>query len=554
VLLVTGLALLALLAFVLRARPATGDARARGGVYAPLADSDSDYRMRLVQLSLVTAHIPERDRFLGPDAATSLPPWPPLVHAALAVGFAHTLERSEQAVELGGIEESTLERARAWISPALSALCVLAAGMLGVFLAGAGSGAAVALLVAAFAALHPLGLARESAGALNAHGWIVLFSLAQFAALALALRGAERVDLLVGALGGGLGAALALLAGREAWPVCAAVLGAFVVRAVRASREHSRDAWRAVLAFVATGLALLAFPLEDAAATLWLPDVSTGGLLDSSPDTLALSLAAFVLALALVRHRWREPLVAVLALALALAFVCALVDRRFFAAFVAANIALAALALARAELDRGRGLALAVCAMVALVVPTLSRARGSNATAQSWPAALRWLRERSSSPGAFNHPEAKQTWRVAAPPALAGAIGLHARRGVVGASFEGSRAPLSPALAAVFEAREPLQLASAMARADAAYLLVTPLALRDAELALHPLSVVARLALDPRLELQGALEPVYVSPRWITAAGAAAEEGEAAGPAVAIYRRLGVHSVEDVPSLSPRER
>ncbi|MBM3990690.1 MAG: hypothetical protein FJ298_06740 [Planctomycetes bacterium] len=553
-LLVTGLALLALLAFVLRAQPATGDARARGGVYAPLADSDSDYRMRLVELSLVTSHVPERDRFLGPDAATALPPWPPLVHAALAVGFAHTLERSEQAVELGGIEETTLERARAWIAPASGALVVLAAGMLCLYLAGADSGAAVALVVAAFAALHPLGIARESAPSLNAHGWIVLCSLAQFAGLALALRGAERVDLLVGALGAGVGAALALLAGPEAWPVCAAVLGAFVVRALRASREHSREQWRAVLAYLATGLALLALVREDRAPTLWLPDVATLGLLDCSLDTLALSLAAAALALALVRRRWREPLVAAFALALALSLVGALVDRRFFAAFVAANLALAALALERVELARGRGLALALAALAALVVPTLVRAREASASADSLPAALRWLRERSSSPGAFNHPEAEQAWRVAAPPALAGAIGLHARRGVVGASFEGARAPLSPALAAVFEAREPLQLAAAMARADAAYLLVTPLVLRDAELALHPHSVVARLALDPQLELHGALEPVYVSPRWITAAGAAAQQAEGGGPAVAIYRRLGVRGVEDAPSLSPRER
>ena len=551
---IAGLALLAALALVLRAQPSTGDARARGGVYAPIADSDSDYRMRLVQLSLVTAHVPQRDRFLGIDASTSLPPWPPLVHAALAVGFAHSLEHAEQAVELGGIEESTLDRARAWISPFLAALGVLAAGMLALSLHGAGSAGAGALVVAAFAALHPLGLARESAGALNAHGWIVLFSLAQFAALALALRGAERVDSLMGALGGGLAAALALLAGPEAWPVCAAVLGAFVVRAARAERERSRDAWRAVLAFVATGLAVLAVPREDAAPTLWLPDVGTGGLLHSSPDTLALSLAAFALALALVGRRWREPLVAALMLAGSVALACALFDRRFFAAFVATNVALAALALGSGALTLGRGLALALCALATLAAPTLWRASGASATADALPVALRWLRERSSSPGAFNHPEAEQSWRVAAPPALAGSIGLHARRGVVGASFEGARTALSPVQLALFDAREPVELAAALARADAPYLIVTPLALRDAELALHPESVFARLALDPELELGGALEPVYLSPSWISPSGSAAVDGEPAGPAVAIYRRLGVRSAEEVPSLSPRER
>ena len=124
----------------------------------------------------------------------------------------------------------------------------------------------------------------------------------------------------------------------------------------------------------------------------------------------------------------------------------------------------------------------------------------------------------------------------------------------MGASFEGARTALSPEQLALFDAREPVELAAALARADAPYLIVTPLALRDAELALHPESVFARLALDPELELGGALEPVYLSPSWISPSGSAAVDGEPAGPAVAIYRRLGVRGAEEVPSLSPRER
>ena len=549
-----GLALVALLAFVLRAEPATGDARARGAAYATLADPDSDYRMRLVQLSLVTAHVPQRDRFLGLDAATSLPPWPPLVHAALAVGFSHGLERAAQAVELGGIEESTLERARVWVAPTLALLGVLAAGALAMYL-GVGSASGWPMLLAGLlAALHPLGLARESAGSLHAHGWIVLLSLAQLAALALAVRGAERVDLLVGALGGGFCAGLALLAGSEAWPVSAAVLGLFVLRAARAPRERSRDPWRAVLAFVGVAFALLAIPREDAAPLLWLPDPATGGLLASSIDTLLLALAPLAFGLWFARPLLREPLVAAVATASALSCACALVDRRFFAPFVAASLALTALALARTTFDARRGLAAALLAVVALAAPTVLRVKASPVPREALPAALRWLRERSSSPGAFNHPEAEQSWRVAAPPALAGSIGLHARRGVVAASFEGARSGPGAALAGVFEAEEPVELAVALARADAPYLLVTPLALRDGELSLGARSLFARLALDPQLDLAGALEPVYVSPQWITADGRAPRAGEAAGPAVAIYRRMGTRSAEDVPSLSPSGR
>ena len=549
-----GLALVALLAFVLRVEPATGDERARGAAYATLADPDSDYRMRLVQLSLVTAHVPQRDRFLGLDATSSLPPWPPLVHAALAVGFSHGLEHAEQAVELGGIEESALERARAWVAPALALLGVLAAGALALYLGGGPASGLPVLLAALLAALHPLGLARESAGSLHAHGWIVLLSLGQLGALALALRGAERVDLLVGALCGGFCAGLALLAGSEAWPVCAAVLGTFVLRAVRAPREHSRDPWRAVLAFVGVALALLAIPREDAAPLLWLPNPATGGLLASSIDTLLLALAPFAFGLWLARPLVREPLVAAIATASALSLACALVDRRFFAPFVAASLALAVLALAHSKLESRRALATALLAVVAFAAPTVARASAAREQSDTLTAALRWLRERTSSPGAFNHPDAEQSWRVAAPPALAGSIGLHARRGVVAASFEGARSKPSAALAAVFEAEEPVELAAALARADAPYLLVTPLALRDEELALGPRSLFARLALDPALDLGGALEPVYVSPQWVTAEGRSPAQGEPAGPAVALYRRLGVRKAEDVPSLSPLGR
>lgn len=549
-----GLALLALLAFLLRAQPSAADSGARGAAYATLADPEGDYRLRLVELALVTSHVPQRDRFLGLDAKSSLPPWPPLVHATLAVAFSYGLPRSEGAVELRGIEESTLERARVWIAPLIAVLVVLGAGALAAYLAADRASTIAVLAVGCVAALHPLGLGREHAGSLFAHGWIVLLSLAQVGALALALRGAERVDAFVGALGGGFGAALALLAGAEAWPVSAMVLAAFVFRAVRAPREQSRDPWRAVLAFVGTALAVLAIPREDDAPALWRPDLGTGGLLDCAPDTLALSLAPLVLGVVLTWRSARELLVATLLGANALSLACALVDRRFFAPFVAASLALLALALARTVLDERRGWLAIVGSVVLLAVPALVRARRAPAPADALPNALRWLRERSSSPGAFNHPEAEQSWRVAAPPALAGSVALHARRGVVGASFEGARTPLPPSLAAIFAATEPLELASALARADAPYLLVSPLALRDEELALRPDSLCARLALEPKLDLAGALEAVYISPHWLTPEGKAAEAGEPAGPAVAIYRRLGVRRAEDVPSLVPSAR
>ncbi len=549
-----GLALLAALAFLMRVQPSMADAGARGGAYATLADPEGDYRLRLVELALVTSHVPQRDRFLGLDAKSSLPPWPPLVHATLAVCFSYGLPRSEDAVELRGIEEQGLERARAWIGPLLAALAVLGAGALALYFAQGHASATAALVVGCVAALHPLGLAREFAGSLSAHGWIVLLSLAQVGALALALRGTERVDAFVGALGGGFCAALALLAGAEAWPVSAAVLAAFVHRALRAPREQSRDPWRAVLAFVGTALAVLAIPREDDAPSLWMPDPDTGGLLHCAPDTLALSLAPLACGLVLSRRTAREPLAATLLAANALALACALVDRRFFAPLVAASLALLALALARTALEERRGWSAALAAVVVLAAPALLRGRNDAFDPDALPHALRWLRERSSSPGAFNHPEAEQSWRVAAPPALAGSVALHARRGVVGASFEGARAPLSPALAAIFAATEPVELAAALARADAPYLVVTPPMLRDAELALAPGALVARMATQPNLDLAGALEAVYVSPQWITPEGERAESGEVAGPAVAIYRRLGVRSAEDVPSLAPSAR
>jgi hypothetical protein len=63
----------------------------------------------------------------------------------------------------------------------------------------------------------------------------------------------------------GLFAGLALLAGQESWPISAAVFGTFLVLALRSKREAKRDAWRAVLLFSASALAVVSLGRPDAA-------------------------------------------------------------------------------------------------------------------------------------------------------------------------------------------------------------------------------------------------------------------------------------------------
>ncbi len=524
------------LGFVLRAEPGAGDRRAVDGVWGVLGSSESDYRMRLVELSLATEHAPSRDRFLSARGADEVP-WPPLLHSALAVGFAHTLERDPAAIELRGFTEAQLERARELIGPFLALLAILALVAAGRLVAEGSAGKLCGLVAAFLYAVHPLAVPREAAGELHAHSLIVLFAGVAVAGLAVALRGAEKIDVMVGALVGGVCAALGQLSGPEAWPVSVAIAGAFVVRAARAPRERKRDAWRVVLAYAASAFAVFSIPREDGASWRVLPDPSSGGLMDAAPATMLVTLALVAVGVLLAWRARSEPLTLVLLSSTALSLACALFDRRFFAPLCAASVLLIARGVAARQISAARLTALALAMLALSAVPSLLGRRHDSTPSEALRAALRWLRERSSSPGAFNHPEAEQSWRVAAPAPLAGSVALIARRGLVSAAFDGAGATVfEPDLLA---ARTPTELAAALARQDAPYLLLSPVALAELSAAESQTSFVAKLALDPTLPLDGALEAVYVSASWCTAAGAPESEGERVGPAVAIYRRLG---------------
>lgn len=524
------------LGFVLRVQPGAGDRRSVDGVWGTLGSAESDYRMRLVELSLATEHAPSRDRFLTARGSDDVP-WPPLLHAALAVGFAHSLQSDPAALELRGFTEAQLESARARVGPLLAVLAILALSVAASLVAGSPSGSLCGVVAAFVYAVHPLAVPREAAGELHSHSLVVLFAAVAVAGLAVALRGAEKIDVMVGALVGGVCAALGQLAGPEAWPVSLAVAGAFVVRAVRTPRERKRDAWRVVLAYAASAFAVFSIPREDGASWRVLPDANAGGLLDAAPATMLFTVALVIVGGLLAWRARGEPLSLVLASSTALSLGCALVDRRFFAPLCAASVLLVACGVGARQISAVWLGALALATLALSALPRLLGPSSDAAPREALRTALLWLRERSSSPGAFNHPEAEQSWRVAAPAPLAGSVALHARRGVVSASFDGASASVfDPDL---ITARSVTELAAALARSDAPYLLLTPVALAELSTADAGSSFLAKLALDPTLPLEGALEAVYVSASWCTASGAPAVEGERVGPAVAIYRRLG---------------
>lgn len=553
-------ALLAALAaaFVLRAFPRGADLRAAGGTYATLDDPESSYRLRLVELGLVTAHAPDRDRFLEP-AGDAQVPWPPLFHSVLAVAAAHALEHDERTPELGGIPEERLEAAARSVGPLLGTCAALAAGLLALAAVSSPRRVAIAAAAAILYATHPLNLARESAGSLHAHALVAALGLVQLAAFAVALRAAERVDVTVGALAAGLCAGLGQLAGPESWPVSIAVFATLVAIAVRRPRALKRDAWRTVLLYLAAAFAVFSVPAADGASWLVAPGLARGALAlpATSADTLALALLGAVGAAALAWADRRDPLRAALLGALFVSTACALFDRRFYAPLALASVALLSLTLASPSPSRARRAALlGLLACVGGSAGWVARRVTAPAPSPSLVSALHWLRGRSSSPGAFNHPEAEQTWRVAAPPQLFGSVALHARRAVLGAVYDGGATASLPALVELFRAPDAAALAVALANADCPYLVLTPLVLSDPDLDLAPDDFVARMALGAELDLDGQLERVYASARWVTPSGERAEESAAlAGPEVTIYRRAaGRTGPLDAPRLRPQAR
>jgi hypothetical protein len=545
-LLAAALALAAFLAFVLRSDPGRADERSRGSPYAALDDSESSYRLRLVELVLDTGRAPPRDDFLDPRGPSAVP-WPPLVHSAIAFAAARVLPRDPQRAELGGFDESDLERFTRWIGPVLGALTALVAALAASILAGPRLRAGAAVAAALTYAVLPLALAREVAGSLHAHPWVALLGFAQLAAFGLALQPRERVDATVGALVCGLFGGLGLVSGQESWPTTAAVLGVLVVLALRAGKGASREPWRAVMLTFAAALTVVTLADSDATLRLWLPDFSQGaqGLLASSPATFLLVLVPLALACAATIFDRVDPLRAALLGLSFVAFTCAVFDRRFFAPLSIATVATVSSAAtgtwlrSRIERVRAGGAALSLTLAAALVVWIAGGRDDGRELRDAAREALRWMREpeHTPSPGSY-HPQAAPSWRVAAVPELAGSLAFHARRPARCASFDGWSTASVPEVQRIFAGDDLHELAVALAHLDSPYLVVTPRMLRDpryAEAARRLGSVLARLALPESREpgaRAGELELVFAS---------SVEDGtgERAGPALSIWRRSG---------------
>lgn len=535
-----------LLAFALRVELRGADLHARGALYAGLGDAESAYRLRLVELVLATGEAPRRDNFLEPSGSREVP-WPPLVHSALGTLAARLLPGEPSAVELNGYREADLERFALRVGPLLGACAALAAALFGAALVERQLRERGAALAALAYALFPLAIARESAGSLHAHPWIAALGFVQLAFFAIALRAAERVDVTIGSLVCGLCAGLAQLAGPEAWPLSASILTVMAALALRRPRAERRDAWRPVMLYLASALAVFVLPDPGDAAARLLPDFSRGadGWPACSPGSVGVLLAALLLGGSAAWRGRSDPVRAALLGAAFTSLACALFDRRFFAPLSVSVIGLCVAGASGAWLHaRPARLRIGSALGGALLLASAAAWWGTRAAAElpqeALPSALRWLRERSSSPGAFNHPDAQQAWRVAAPPALAGSVALHARRGVLAATFEGHATDSLPALRELLGASDSAALAAALARADCPYLLLTPRMLRDSELSLAPDGLIARLALggaEAEALAAGELERVYASSRWETPAGRSPRADEPCGPAVSVYRR-----------------
>lgn len=133
----TGLAAAILLGTALRLH--TRAAAERGGTVRPL-DSDSAYHLRRARFA--AASFPRTILFdpLMNFPAGGVAIWPPLFDLALAAParLAHGASASPEEID----------RAAAWVPPALAAVAILLAGLLGRALFGPAGGAAVALFVA----------------------------------------------------------------------------------------------------------------------------------------------------------------------------------------------------------------------------------------------------------------------------------------------------------------------------------------------------------------------------------------------------------------------
>jgi hypothetical protein len=302
---------------------------------------------------------------------------------------------------------------------------------------------------------------------------------------------------------------------------------------------------------LASSLAVVSLVSPEASFAMWLPDFGQGarGLLASSPATFVLVAAPLVAAAwATARDRVDPTRAALLGIAF-VAFPCALFDRRFFAPLSVAWIGLVASACSgswiRAAANRARvvGTLFALTAVGSFVAWATGVRGAEDPAHDALVTALRWLREHSSSPGSFNHPQAPQSWRVVAAPELAGAIAFHARRPVWSASFDGTETARAASTATLLGADDIGDLARDLANTDCEYLVLTPRMLRDERFrraageAPGALEQLLFPEPGPSEVRVGEFELVYASARWESPAGVEPRDGDEAGPAVSIWRR-----------------
>jgi len=523
--------------------------------------SASDYRLRLVELTLAARRAPRSDRFLDHPSGAPVP-WPPFFHAALALAARASLAREDGDRALAGVDEGRLERLAAHAGPVLGAAAALAAGLAVLaFHRGARSRAAALAAVLAYTFLPTLA-AREAAGRLDAHAWSSILVFAQLALGAWMLRARLFSDLALAAMLAGFAGGIALLSAPQAALAVPILLSALLVGGRLARERAPRDTWRAALLYAAVAAAIATLSEPGPAAWRLLPEPRQGsrsfvggvGVVEVMSSAW-LALALFPIAWLVLAPSWRRPERLLLLAFGAAALAFALCDVRFASAFHASAVLTLALALVetlgRPEGSprlRARLLRLAfLLALPLAAAPLLSPAGDppSAARRSAWIEGLRWIRAQTPSAGPFNHANAGGEWSIVSSPAAAGSIVLHARRPVAAASF-GSRiqSGLPRRILEVLAVPAPDALVRTMRELDASLLVVSPLFLRDPSFervlrsAGRPESetVLARLALaaaDARRDASNELVLLYASAERCTPEGR--DDAQPSGPVISIY-------------------
>jgi len=346
-----------------------------------------------------------------------------------------------------------------------------------------------ALVAAGLAALSPLAVATEHFHSLQLHAPQVLLTLGLFASCALAFRAAEPIDVVVGALAAGLFGGLGLAVGLEAWPPIVVAGVVFAILAVRHRPDPRREALLAPIVFVAVLVAVVSATEGNVAWRDLAPafDGRARGLLAEPRAREGFALALWGPAALAIAEDRRDPLRVTVFATTALAFVLALVDPRFEPVSSAGLILLCAWTAARpwALLDspwkRASWLGVPTLLIAALAWPAGSEELTARARAErtALESALEWLRERTASPGPFNHPEGAQDWRVLSAPRMAGSIAQLARRPTLAIEHAHRGSASAAEVAEWFADDDPSALAAQAQLHGARYLVVAAPMLRD---------------------------------------------------------------------------